>query len=216
MMRISSNSQGFTLVEMLVCVAILSLLATLLLPAFYTVRGNARQLVCASNLKQVGLGMSIYLQDYDSYFPQAVDPSDRVSSSWQSAPQFAREIPTLPDIQVVLQPYVKSKVAFACPSDAGFAFSSFSGAELNAFPTSYIRYGTSYYYRTELTATKAKDSTLTWPEQINVLFDGVGFWHGTSTPLMPRFNALFADGHVKNMTQPQMEEAWHCPLSDSS
>lgn len=50
--------RAFSLVELLVVLAIVSLLAALLLPIFMTARGSARQLVCNSNLRQVGVAVS--------------------------------------------------------------------------------------------------------------------------------------------------------------
>ncbi len=57
--------QGFTLIEMLVVVAIVATLAAILFPVFSRVRQNARRAVCASNLRQLGLAWLMYASDYD-------------------------------------------------------------------------------------------------------------------------------------------------------
>ncbi len=59
---------GFTLIELLVVVAIISVLAAMLLPALSNARDQARKVVCASNLKQIAIGMRMYLDDHNGYF----------------------------------------------------------------------------------------------------------------------------------------------------
>ena len=56
---------GFTLVEILVVISIMSLLLALALPAFRAVREEARSMKCRSNLRQVGLALNMYIKDFD-------------------------------------------------------------------------------------------------------------------------------------------------------
>src|SRR5690606_19906325 len=67
---LSSQSRGaFTLIELLVVIAIITLLAAILFPVFERAQANANKSSCQSNLKQLALGMVMYVGDYDSTYP---------------------------------------------------------------------------------------------------------------------------------------------------
>lgn len=61
-------SQAFTLVEMLVVIAIIAILAAMLLPALRSAVASSRAIVCSSNLRQTGMGMNQYSSDFHGYF----------------------------------------------------------------------------------------------------------------------------------------------------
>ncbi|RYG63911.1 DUF1559 domain-containing protein, partial [bacterium] len=65
----TSRKGAFTLIELLVVIAIIAILAAILFPVFGRARENARRSSCLSNMKQIGLGMMQYTQDYDEKFP---------------------------------------------------------------------------------------------------------------------------------------------------
>jgi prepilin-type N-terminal cleavage/methylation domain-containing protein/prepilin-type processing-associated H-X9-DG protein len=60
-----SRTAGFTLIELLVVIAIIAILAAILFPVFAQARAKARQTACLSNMKQIGIGLMMYAQDYD-------------------------------------------------------------------------------------------------------------------------------------------------------
>lgn len=95
---------GFTLIELLVVIAIISLLAAILFPVFARARENSRRAACQSNLKQIGLGVTQYLQDNDGKYPE----------------QYYGPVVTSPSQFVysfqVFQPYIKNKQIWICPS----------------------------------------------------------------------------------------------------
>src|SRR5690606_6779733 len=91
--HISENSgakRGFTLIELLVVIAIIAILAAILFPVFARARENARRASCQSNLKQIGLGLMQYTQDYDERLPAGfltntgVPYPDGVARTYQS------------------------------------------------------------------------------------------------------------------------------------
>jgi prepilin-type N-terminal cleavage/methylation domain-containing protein len=97
--RIDYN--GFTLIELLVVIGIIAILASILFPVFARARENARRASCQSNLKQIGLGIMQYTQDYDERFPNAGSAYDLpgpVDATWD----------------LVIQPYVKSTSPGSC------------------------------------------------------------------------------------------------------
>ncbi len=96
-----NKPQGFTLIELLVVIAIIAILAAILFPVFGRARENARRSSCQSNLKQIGLGMMQYTQDYDERFPFAREFDGGPSFNWGQA----------------IHPYIKSTQVFACPSN---------------------------------------------------------------------------------------------------
>jgi len=91
--------KGFTLIELLVVIAIIAILASILFPVFARAREQARKAACQSNLKQIGLAVAQYTQDYDETYPigRFATPS---FTYWYSG----------------LVPYTKSTQVYICPS----------------------------------------------------------------------------------------------------
>src|SRR5688500_15272051 len=69
----TQRKAGFTLIELLVVIAIIALLAAILFPVFARSRENAMRAACQSNLKQIELAYTQYIQDYDERYPHNWD-----------------------------------------------------------------------------------------------------------------------------------------------
>ena len=108
--RTRAAKSGFTLIELLVVIAITAILAAILFPVFARARENARRASCQSNLKQLGLGLLQYVQDYDEKYP--AKPSSGFGTAYQIAAvddtgAWGNQITS----------YVKSTQIFQCPSE---------------------------------------------------------------------------------------------------
>ena len=121
-MRTGARFRGFTLVELLTVIAIIVILAALLFPVLLHAKAEAKQTQCISNLRQIGSAIVLYMADSDQIFPHAIDASDKYDPQiWAQFPDYQAQIPTMPFMQDVLQPYLKSREVFHCPSDNGTA-----------------------------------------------------------------------------------------------
>lgn len=111
----SRRQSAFTLIELLVVIAIIAILAAILFPVFAQARESARKTVCLSNIKQLGLGVMMYVQDYDETFPcnsydtppLGITDTDSGNPNYRAYWRWMWEI----------LPYLKNKQILVCPSD---------------------------------------------------------------------------------------------------
>lgn len=198
--------RGFTLIELLVVIAIIAILAAILFPVFARARENARRASCQSNLKQIGLGIAQYTQDYDE---KLIPARNNSANGGNVAPW-----------QHLVQPYVKSSQLFKCPSNTNN--NNLDNTNVNgipAYPISYVANagqtdntngtnGARPMADTDSASLAALDSVATTLliiernnggddkfYQAGDISSGVG--NSNVTNHLGTTNFLFADGHVK-------------------
>src|SRR6266536_2388726 len=123
------ETRGFTLIELLVVIAVIAILAAILFPVFAQARESARQTVCASNIRQLGLAIRMYITDNDEMWcpAQSVDNMQPPYSPIQ--PWLAYDNnnvnPPLGDVTKpavnpphpgLVDPYIKNEGIKRCPS----------------------------------------------------------------------------------------------------
>lgn len=127
------RNKGFTLIELLVVIAIIAILAAILFPVFAKAREAARATSCLSNIKQLGLGLQMYMGENDQLFPvlnqdAAAAIGDGVGEVYNGhsmpAGQAWLDYVQKYSYRAQLEPYVKSGAIFVCPSDSGSAWGS--------------------------------------------------------------------------------------------
>lgn len=185
--------RGFTLIELLVVIAIIAILAAILFPVFARARENARKANCQSNMKQIGLGILQYVQDYDETMPMYANAT--YTYNWDTA----------------IAPYLKNTGVLKCPSTTGtgtrygisYPHVSWTGggvtlARISRSSEVAMLFETQYDNGNQL---KLAYCPTNYPIPPGVATDRTlnGF------PLVPRHsegcNVTYCDGHVKWMKQ---------------
>ncbi len=159
--------RGFTLVEILVVLGIISVLACIVVPSMEIVKARAASAGCLSNLKAIGIGLNLYLADNQNTMPNLKAARASVDE----------DVPVLDN---TLAKYVDDARVFTCPAGVGVAKTT----------------GTSYYWDSVLSGQAVASlnflGMITDLSKIPIVLDKEG-WHKYTDN---KVNHLFADGHA--------------------
>ncbi len=207
--RSFTRGAAFTLIELLVVLAVIAVLSSLLLPVFSKARHRSKNAACVSNLRQLGVALMGYAEDYDERMPVGLD------MWWADIEQ-----PPIPGAR-----YLNKVMAgrttpdlWQCPADQGFLWwnSDFSRAIVDYTPSCFQTRGQSYDYNLLMAWDYARRrvspipvSRVKKPASVALLKDAHFSWHNNNSvrnPLRrdkqqsPAWNVLYVDGHVKSTT----------------
>ena len=145
------NRNGFTLIELLVVIGIIGILASLLLPGLANAKAQAKATTCINNLRQIGIGLKLYVDDNNSIFPTkgVLDTNGQARAVWPvlggyDPQERFRNLFAMASLRP-LYSYVKPSEVFKCPFDEGQQ-PIFCEQEHPTKPSNFSTVGCSYHY----------------------------------------------------------------------
>ncbi|NLO04462.1 MAG: DUF1559 domain-containing protein [candidate division WS1 bacterium] len=217
--------RGFTLIELLVVIAIIAILAAILFPVFARAREKARQTSCLNNMKQLGLGMMMYAQDYDEIFP-AMSNGTMTTPAFPEVPEFGHNGSGMWYLSwaTVIYPYIKNVQIYRCPSTTYSQYGVAYGVPANGInaektgPVSIFgRPAMSAIVRPAEIMMIGEKGTGGGAQYINSEGSGVSYYAGRASH-NGGMNIAYFDGHAKwiQAIQPAAYPGWDPAASTSN
>lgn len=206
-LKINEHARGFTLIEILVVIAVISVIMTITIPAYLHSRQKADQVRCVSNLRQLGMAFLAYAQDFDGYLPPYTNLLPEDFPDWLELQVEGVTCVGYPDYRVLrtaMDPYTKSKGVWFCPTDP------YAGMDVYRWRVRHA--GSSYIFRLywpiSMSSVKGTVDQRSVPSQTKIVLDSNIY---VSTPVKAKLpsdcgrgcehfkgtNELYLDGHVE-------------------
>jgi prepilin-type N-terminal cleavage/methylation domain-containing protein/prepilin-type processing-associated H-X9-DG protein len=220
----AARRPGFTLVELLVVIGIISLLISILLPSLNKARENAKQVQCLNNLRQLGVAFVMYANNYKGFYPKSAAVGNRRQDDWLHW-QAGRDINESTIAPFLAKPL--SKEYFRCPSDdvsqrrytaeGGYRYSYSMSNKFTLYQVTKVKNPSNKVHLYEEDETSVDDGNSSPEDNANI--DLLAIRHDRTkvpeteatwrTNIDRRGNAAFVDGHAEYIARRELHSRFY-------